>query len=657
MNEFSKLTKLRKILITISNIPKEKVFLKFKYFAHPDLSFSPILDKIKNEIEVILKDDQDIKMNLERFEVLKYFDDPNIALFKDQEFIKNIDEYKKIIKRNIGIYFNDKVEVEKSIKKLYETSPEYISTFLQVISYYKLDNKVDNFEDILLLLPNVHIPSLLQNKYLVENYPEIITDKLLKDPVNAELLINSLSFKSNYDNYYLPEYSILKPELINKLFVRYIKSERPNSNYLKHIYQGKFLIDIDTRVRRLANEAYEKNIRNLQEENGFSIYSEIEIHITKLENKLINIDHKKEDNIYITTIKIDKKWLSESLDYNTILQNMIYIFQLVDCRFRFSAIPNNESEGVFERSLGPIDSNAYSTSSVFKNLENTYSLVFMTYVNYLKQNDINILEVVNWYLTDFLEEEYGILNFEMDILDDEVPISVLNNHLHTQFQRIIKTYYLYSKYEEINPNEVDIETNKKFNELKSINGIKYVYLNNQELSNCAHLLFSDQSLLGILGKDNNFFINLEEKKIKYEDIPEHLESYIGLLLENHLIEIENGFLVIKSLKYSILKELFFKYTINYYWVSKNEKRIIDKMIRDKELRTSDLLLSEYEVDYFNYYLNDYFSNGVALRNKYSHGSTGNFSEEEHHSNYIWLCYLMVLFIIKMNEEFNYKFDF
>lgn len=86
------------------------------------------------------------------------------------------------------------------------------------------------------------------------------------------------------------------------------------------------------------------------------------------------------------------------------------------------------------------------------------------------------------------------------------------------------------------------------------------------------------------------------------------------------------------------------------------KGIIDELISNKELQTSNTSFSKKEIDYFNYYLNDFFTNGIALRNKYSYGSVGVATEDEHKNNYMWLCYLTVLFIIKMNEEINYKFD-
>lgn len=82
---------------------------------------------------------------------------------------------------------------------------------------------------------------------------------------------------------------------------------------------------------------------------------------------------------------------------------------------------------------------------------------------------------MRWYLKVHLVEEYGIKNFDLKFLETEFPIEVLNNDLHTQFQRLIKMYHLYSEYEEVDLEEVDLETNKNFSELKGINGKKYIW--------------------------------------------------------------------------------------------------------------------------------------------------------------------------------------
>ena len=91
-----------------------------------------------------------------------------------------------------------------------------------------------------------------------------------------------------------------------------------------------------------------------------------------------------------------------------------------------------------------------------------------------------------------------------------------------------------------------------------------------------------------------------------------------------------------------------------YWKYSFEMREAINMMESKGLiEFGSSLLSKQECDYFNYYLNrSSFNNGLDLRNKYSHGTQPNREEdmEIHKSNYIIFLRLMVLIIIKINDE-------
>src|SRR5699024_2359160 len=142
-------------------------------------------------------------------------------------------------------------------------------------------------------------------------------------------------------------------------------------------------------------DTYDDYIQNMFSRNKFSgITTDIGVKITPLKEEIVDFDNVFEKERFSTTIKINEDWLIKSLDFNSILQNLIYVFQLVDRRFRFSAIPSKESEGVFERSFRRHDKNTYFTSSVFKMYENQYLLMFRAYEIFLKQQELNILEVV-----------------------------------------------------------------------------------------------------------------------------------------------------------------------------------------------------------------------------------------------------------------------
>ncbi|MGZ0001507.1 hypothetical protein ACXJ5A_04975 [Leuconostoc mesenteroides] len=65
-----------------------------------------------------------------------------------------------------------------------------------------------------------------------------------------------------------------------------------------------------------------------------------------------------------------------------------------------------------------------------------------------------------------------------------------------------------------------------------------------------------------------------------------------------------------------------------------------------------LLFSDEEAKFLSYCLNNKkYDNALAIRNKYLHGSTIHFTEEQHQANYIVLIKVFLIVIAKLEEEF------
>ena len=78
---------------------------------------------------------------------------------------------------------------------------------------------------------------------------------------------------------------------------------------------------------------------------------------------------------------------------------------------------------------------------------------------------------------------------------------------------------------------------------------------------------------------------------------------------------------------------------------------MDEFIATGDMRYENTLFSKPEQDYLNYALNkSEFSNGLDLRNKYSH-DTCSLEESQQRQDYMELLKIMVLIVIKINEEF------
>ncbi|MNN70551.1 hypothetical protein D3C81_1864100 [compost metagenome] len=81
------------------------------------------------------------------------------------------------------------------------------------------------------------------------------------------------------------------------------------------------------------------------------------------------------------------------------------------------------------------------------------------------------------------------------------------------------------------------------------------------------------------------------------------------------------------------------------------------MLYDQDIVTFDSsLFSKNEQDYFNYYLNkSEFTNGLNLRNDYLHG-TNPIDEKQHKIDYFKILKVIVLIVIKINDDLCIKED-
>ena len=112
--------------------------------------------------------------------------------------------------------------------------------------------------------------------------------------------------------------------------------------------------------------------------------------------------------------------------------------------------------------------------------------------------------------------------------------------------------------------------------------------------------------------------------------------------------------MINYLRVNILKELYYHDVICPKYCPVQIRNILGELCLSGELTYGNSLFSKPESDYLNYVLNkSQYSNGLDLRNRYIH-STYSENENKHRLDYIELMKIMVLVVIKINEEFCEK---
>lgn len=169
------------------------------------------------------------------------------------------------------------------------------------------------------------------------------------------------------------------------------------------------------------------------------------------------------------------------------------------------------------------------------------------------------------------------------------------------------------------------------------------------------LLFSDQTGLNYTNKTKsrykNFFSILRNEVMYLKDFYEPQKQKVEWLADHGcVITNVDSTLSLNLEKVFILKDLYYNQVSCMKYLGRYENTI-NNMIDSNELYHEASLFTKPEQSYMNYVLNRAeFSNGLDLRNKYIHG-THSLDEEVHQLDYIELLKIMVLIIIKINEEF------
>jgi len=173
------------------------------------------------------------------------------------------------------------------------------------------------------------------------------------------------------------------------------------------------------------------------------------------------------------------------------------------------------------------------------------------------------------------------------------------------------------------------------------------------------LLFSDQSMLGYIEKTkekyDTFLKLLVGEDVTMDDFYEYQHADINWLIKRGSIVLDNNLLKLNVARVSFLKDLYDN-EVSCYAYNKKSIGLIEKLAGDSDVNIESTLFSIPEQKYLNYILNrSEFSNGLDLRNKYVHG-TYSLDINQQEKDYNELLKIMILIVIKINEEFCLKFS-
>ena len=303
---------------------------------------------------------------------------------------------------------------------------------------------------------------------------------------------------------------------------------------------------------------------------------------------------------------------------------------------------------------------AYVTGSGFDRKDILSRLQLTAYYAELKRIDIRLEDVIEWFFKDYLVNEFGISGFNIKMPSENSLYLEKCTTILPQMESILKQFSMYVNDGDIDQELLQMSSNHLFfKDIPSLLNKKYVYGYGDEFKLATYYFFSDQCMLSYIEKVEdrykNFYELLRNEKVNINDYREYLQNDLNWLINNHYIRIDNeGYIEIyDDKKIYILNDLCNNEFISYWKYPSEMRETIDIMELKNIINFESSLFSKPECDYFNYYLNRAsFNNGLNLRNNYSHGTQPNGDEDEktHESNYMIFLRLVILIIIKVNDE-------
>jgi hypothetical protein len=624
---------------------------RVKYFGLSDLAANYYIEKAR-----------DVITNLEKQIALTNINDA-IELFVIDKYIKtNIDfgfqkNTSTVIKYLLGDYLKQAKKLSLAI--LYnDVEKDYINEFWEFFAKYKLYNYFDNnqFSDFLKTeKPNVQ--SIILNEKLVSVYDECIGNHLIDDSYSAVLLLEVYEtenyFKQN--KMFIPKSLTL--ELKERIIIQYIKSDNPSINILRLVTNivNRDEIRISDKTRLLAKRRFETETDIFfQKNSGQKFGVSINYSPTQEETCVFN------QNEGITELTYNYRWIKENLDYNTLFNNFIYLFEYFDEQGRITLTSKECEIGAIERSFTTWAKNDYPISWSFQQKERVADLQLYSYIDLLKSFEVKIEEMIKWFFNDYLINEFSITDFIVNIPSENTTYFEKCRILAPEIESICKKYNMLVEDDCIDSELLEISsTPLSFSCCKSMFPVKYIYPNSKDFHNVCYLFFSDQSMLNYIEREeksyNSFFDVIKTRKVKINDYQEYQHNNINWLIDNDYLTLdEDENIIFKDNRLIwVLRELYKNETINYVNCPTNIRLYIDTLLNDSYVRSESTFFSESEQNYFNYYLNrSKYGNSLDIRNSYVHGTQprADINQQIHKHHYIVILKLLILIVLKINDE-------
>ena len=553
---------------------------------------------------------------------------------------------------SVGRYINtiNDCNIESQTR---EVRWQYRDDYFPLLCHHKIFSRISNSVFVELLSNGCFLlKRVLAHKPIVEQFDAEIASYMLTSSDSAEIIVQSLWGKKP-SNINLPK-SLTHSERYS-ILERYTQSDVSQVNpSVLGLIQTSRNVDGFITTDELKLKAKEKCAAfwedAMKQHAGFTYGTEI-----CFDGELAE-DTPPSGTLEGRTVKLTyaTAWFKENLDFPTLLNNFIYLFEYTDILFRCNFVATNSKLGTLEAVFQSFSDGEYQNGFVVRVEQQTALAQMMTYHRFLQQNGILLEDVFQWFFTTYLKEEFHVDDFFFFAPSANTTMLEKCKLLAVSIDEILKQYQLWHKHGSINPALLSISSStNKFTDYLSREEQKYAYASSAAISSEMSLLFaestfyrSDDTLM-----EEPLYEYLQSNSLSVDDVAEWQRERITFLLEQGSISLsDDSKIIINERRTHILRDLYKNDVLCTVYCQKYQD-ILSDLHQKGHIEYEGTLFTRQEQALLDFKLNKAsFINGEDLRNKYVHGSYPR-DEKQQEQDYYNFLIIIALIIIKINEEF------
>lgn len=632
-----------------------------KFYSVDDLGNGLQLQRAQKVLDVYTqnKEYDDINDVLELYNI-KLLIDNDLALKSwSDEMSSNYAKTVKCFGKDIVNFFRTKVTSDTFVNVEFQ----YYQDFWDVFEKYGLLDVLTS-ENIKVILENHpdQLENVLRCERIVCNNDDLLAEMFMKNPDAAVLLINACyvsDITRNLPCIYLPKSLTLEQK--ETLVDSYLDGNNQNLGIVRIIMQSNDTEQLKLSPRvRLKAKRLEPELAKIPDD---TIVSSVQTGFTIEYINDASRPPKEETLDGLCFNFVYNEYYLDHCDDTALLNTFRSVFGYFDKSGLLTLCNNRNEDDIFEKTDIQRVKGLYRMNQMFRMKNNMAVSKLAMFDSYLRRKGKTLEGLIKRYFEKHFNDDYGFPSLKLNMPNDSDTFANKNKVIAPEMEAVVNQFNLYVEEGDIDPDLYENSMPLPITLGKSLLSGKHRYVVIPDGSNGIYkpmyLLFSDQSLLSHVEpfKDSRyctlFNLLVNEDRVVYDNYENYQKPQIDYLVNNGYLNKTEGVLTFGNIpRIRALKLLYERREISYYHCEPDVRSEIDKMVLDGWLKYDEYMLSPEERHYVNFFLNNSeYSNGMQLRNKYSHGrSSCTQTDAEHKNAYYYFLMIFVIILLKMDED-------